>query len=106
MLVDLLERLTTHLVHAPHSTLSVGDRWREALDEHARLLDAIRDHDEPTARAVAAEHITTARQIRLQLLRNAAAQAATVSWTRSRLVRVDNLLHLCCWAPARFVNLA
>ena len=75
VLVDLVERLTTHLVHAPHSTLSVGDRWREALDEHARLLDAIRDHDEPTARAVAAEHMTTARQIRLQLLRNAAAQA-------------------------------
>ena len=41
VLVDLLERLTTHLVHAPHSTLSVGDRWREALAEHARLLDAI-----------------------------------------------------------------
>ena len=38
--------------------------------------DAIRDHDEPpTARTVAAEHMTTARQIRLQLLRNAAAEA-------------------------------
>ena len=72
--LDLLERLTTHLVHAPHSTLSVGDRWREALDEHGRLLEAIRDHDESTASAVAAEHMTTAREIRLQLIRNAAAE--------------------------------
>jgi DNA-binding GntR family transcriptional regulator len=77
VLVDLLERLTTHLVHAPHSTLSVGDRWRHALDEHARLVDAIRDRDEPTARAVAGAHLTTAREIRLQLLRDAAAGPAT-----------------------------
>jgi DNA-binding GntR family transcriptional regulator len=74
VLVDLLERLTTHLVHAPHSTLSVGDRWRHALDEHARLVDAIRDQDEPAARAVAGAHLTTAREIRLQLLRDAAAR--------------------------------
>ncbi len=73
VLVDLLERLTTHLVHVPHSTLSVGDRWREALEEHAHLLQAIGDGDESTARAVAAEHMTAARQIRLQILRDAAA---------------------------------
>jgi DNA-binding GntR family transcriptional regulator len=77
VLVDLLERLTTHVVHAPHSTLSVGDRWRHALDEHARLVDAIRDRDEPAARAVAGAHLTTAREIRLQLLRDAAAGPAT-----------------------------
>ena len=73
VLVDLLERLTVHLVHAPRSTLSVGDRWRHALDEHARLLDAVRDHDETTARAVAGEHMATAREIRLRLLRDTAA---------------------------------
>ncbi|HEX2131926.1 MAG TPA: GntR family transcriptional regulator [Actinophytocola sp.] len=73
VLVDLLERLTVHLVHAPRSTLSVGDRWGHALDEHARLLDAVRDHDEATARAVAGEHMATAREIRLRLLRDAAA---------------------------------
>jgi DNA-binding GntR family transcriptional regulator len=77
VLVDLLERLTTHVVHAPHSTLSVGDRWRHALDEHARLVDAIRDRDEPVARAVAGAHLTKAREIRLQLLRDAAAGPAT-----------------------------
>lgn len=72
VLVDLLERLTVHLVHAPRSTLSVGDRWRHALDEHARLLDAVRDRDEATARTIAGEHMATAREIRLRLLRDAA----------------------------------
>jgi DNA-binding GntR family transcriptional regulator len=73
VLVDLLERLTVHLVHAPRSTLSVGDRWHHALDEHARLLDAVRGRDEPTARKVAGEHMATARELRLRLLRDSAA---------------------------------
>lgn len=74
VLVDLLERLTAHLVHAPHSTLSVGDRWRSAIDEHARLLEAVRERDEPAARRIAGEHLATAREIRLRLLRDAAAR--------------------------------
>ena len=73
VLVDLLERLAVHLVHAPHSTLSVGDRWRTALDEHAAMVDAVRDRDAATARALAAAHMTTARDLRLELLRRAAA---------------------------------
>lgn len=72
VLVDLLQRLTTHLVHAPHSTLSVGDRWEVALDEHARIVDAIRARDESTARTLASGHMSTAREIRLTLLREAA----------------------------------
>lgn len=79
VLVDLLERLTTHLVHVPHSTLSVGDRWRESLDEHAQMLAAIRDGDESSARAIAVQHMTTAQQIRLQLLRGAAVSTAPPS---------------------------
>jgi DNA-binding GntR family transcriptional regulator len=75
VLIDLLERLTTHLVHVPHSTLSVGSRWQEALDEHGRLLEAIRDRNESGAGEIAAQHMTTARQIRLQLLRDAAVRA-------------------------------
>lgn len=72
VLVDLLERLTTHLVHAPHSTLSVGNRWPEALGEHERIVEAIRNRDEPTARGLASGHMNTAREIRLTLLRDAA----------------------------------
>ncbi|GAB3435150.1 GntR family transcriptional regulator [Actinophytocola sediminis] len=74
VLIDLLERLTAHLVHAPHSTLSVGDRWRVAVEEHASLLAAVSDRDEQAARAIAAEHLTTAREIRLRLLREAAGE--------------------------------
>jgi DNA-binding GntR family transcriptional regulator len=73
VLVDLLERLSIHLVHAPRSTLSVGDRWTTALDEHARLVAAVRARDEQAAREIAGQHMSAAREIRLALLREAAA---------------------------------
>jgi DNA-binding GntR family transcriptional regulator len=79
VLLDLLERLTTHLVHVPHSTLSVGNRWHQALDEHARIVEAIADRDDSTARTAAAEHMTIARDIRLRLLRETIAAPATTS---------------------------
>lgn len=74
VLVDLMERLTIHLVHAPRSTLSVGRRWDAALDEHSRLLDAVRGQDGDAARRIAGAHMDTAREIRLALLRETAAQ--------------------------------
>lgn len=76
VLLDLLERLSIHLVHAPRSTLSVGDRWTTALDEHARLVAAVRGRAEQAAREIARQHMTTAREIRLALLREAAATPA------------------------------
>jgi DNA-binding GntR family transcriptional regulator len=74
VLQDLLQRLTVHLVRTPHSTLSVGGRWEEALDEHAALVRAIAAGDGERAARVAADHMLTAREIRLSLLREAAAQ--------------------------------
>lgn len=80
VLQDLLERLTVHLVRAPRSTLSADARWAEALDEHAALLDALADGDPDRAARVAAEHMVAAREIRLELLREAAgAQGHRVS---------------------------
>jgi DNA-binding GntR family transcriptional regulator len=73
VLVDLLQRLSLHLVHAPHSTLSVEGRWDTALSEHAALVDAVRDRDEDTARSIARNHMATARELRLRLLRDAAS---------------------------------
>jgi DNA-binding GntR family transcriptional regulator len=73
VLIDLLDRLSIHLVHAPRSTLSVADRWTTALDEHALLVAAVRQRDEQTAREIAGRHMSTAREIRLALLREAAA---------------------------------
>ncbi len=72
VLSDLLQRLTVHLVRAPHSTLSAPGRWDEALAEHQELLRAITDGDGEAAARVAAEHMRRAREIRLSLLRTAA----------------------------------
>lgn len=74
VLQDLLERLSTHLIHAPRSTLSSGDRWSTALDEHEALVRAIEEQDEEAARTLAREHMKTARRLRLELLRETALQ--------------------------------
>lgn len=70
VLEDLLQRLSTHLIRTPHSTLSVGERWQEALAEHGRLVDAISARDEAKAREVSKAHMETARSLRLGLLRD------------------------------------
>ena len=77
VLQDLLAQLSRHLVHAPHSTLTVDGRWDEALAEHARLVEAISQRDEEAARAAARGHFETARGIRLDLLRAAALEETT-----------------------------
>lgn len=77
VLQELLERLSHHLVHAPHSTLSVPGRWQEATGEHAELLEAIDGRDAEAARAVARRHFETARRIRLDILRRAALEETT-----------------------------
>ncbi|HET6268796.1 MAG TPA: GntR family transcriptional regulator [Arthrobacter sp.] len=74
VLRDLLERLSTHLIHAPRSTLSTGNRWADSLDEHEALLKAIENQDSDAAGKIAREHMETARALRLQLLRETALQ--------------------------------
>jgi DNA-binding GntR family transcriptional regulator len=73
VLQDLLQRLSTHLIRTPHSTLSVGERWDEALAEHSKLVAAITAGDETAARNTARQHMETARRIRLDLLRKSAS---------------------------------
>ena len=75
VLEDLLERLSTHSIHAPHSTLTVAHRWEDALDEHAALAKAIGERRVEDARNIARQHMETARTLRLQLLREAAVAA-------------------------------
>lgn len=82
VLTDLLERLSTHLIHAPRSTLSVEQRWTDALDEHEELIGAIDRQDVQTARRVAREHMETARRIRLKLLREGALEQPLRPYTR------------------------
>ena len=82
VLTDLLERLSTHLVHAPQSTLSVESRWNAALDEHAALISAVERQDVDEARRIARAHMETARQIRLKLLREGALKQPLRPYTR------------------------
>ncbi|PWF83851.1 hypothetical protein DEJ37_13385 [Kocuria rosea] len=48
------------LTPAPKSTLSTEDRRDAALDVHERLVRAIEDQDEQTARTIAREHTKAA----------------------------------------------
>lgn len=75
VLVDLLDRLSTHLIHTPSSTLSMDNRWPEALDEHAGMVQAVAERREQDARTIARAHVETARRLRLELLRSAAASS-------------------------------
>ena len=82
ILTDLLERLSTHLVHAPRSTLSVDQRWNAALDEHAALINAIDRQDVEAARSLSRAHMETARKIRLKLLREGALEQPLLPYSR------------------------
>ncbi|MFS0866401.1 GntR family transcriptional regulator [Microbacterium sp. 179-B 1A2 NHS] len=75
VLVELLERLQFHLTNAPHSTLSVGDRWTQSLDEHEAIVAAIDARDADEARRRASAHMRTARELRIRLLREHARTA-------------------------------
>jgi DNA-binding GntR family transcriptional regulator len=65
-LIDLLGRLQSYITRYPATTLAEPGRWEQAIAEHTAMVDAIEARDEPTARRIAEEHMTTARAIRLR----------------------------------------
>lgn len=67
VLEDLLERLATHQIHAPSSTLSVGSRWTESLDEHQRIVDHVRERGSAKASELIQKHSSTAKALRLKM---------------------------------------
>lgn len=67
VLEDLLERLATHHLHAPTSTLSVGSRWTESLDEHQNVVTAIRARRAEDAQEQIRAHMATAKSMRLKM---------------------------------------
>ncbi|MGW5643846.1 GntR family transcriptional regulator [Saccharopolyspora sp. NPDC003752] len=69
-IVDLLTRLNNHLTRYPATTLKVQGRWAEALDEHRALIDAIEQRDAARAHDLARDHMTKARDLRLQIYRD------------------------------------
>ena len=65
--LDALTRLQAHLGRYSGTTLSVPGRGPAAVREHAAILDAIVRQDPDAAAALAAEHMTKAKQVRLSL---------------------------------------
>lgn len=72
--VNSLEK--TLLILGP-STLSETDRAREAVAEHAEVLDALRAHDGARAEQLMRRHIEAAHRARLRQLRSVAPDPAT-----------------------------
>jgi DNA-binding GntR family transcriptional regulator len=66
-LVDLLGRLHAHLIRYRETTLTYHDRWATVLDEHRQLIDAIKAGDRERAGRIAEDHMTGARNVRLQM---------------------------------------
>jgi DNA-binding GntR family transcriptional regulator len=66
-LFDLLERLNTHLIRYPTTTLSYRDRWPEVLKEHGALLAAIEVQNADEAGRMAEHHMSGARDVRLRM---------------------------------------
>lgn len=72
-LLDLLERLNLHLARFPETTLAAPGRWDAARSEHRLIVDAIEQRRAGDAHDLALEHFTEARDIRLALFADEAA---------------------------------
>jgi DNA-binding FadR family transcriptional regulator len=66
-LIDLLDRLHSHLRRYPETTLAHPGRWQESNEEHTELVAAIEARDIELADAIARKHFGRARDIRLAL---------------------------------------
>jgi DNA-binding GntR family transcriptional regulator len=69
-LSDLLERLGVHLRRYPATTYQRPGRWEIAIEEHRAILEAIRSKDATAARSLSEEHMSAARNARLEMIRN------------------------------------
>lgn len=66
-LEDVITRLISRLRRYPQTTLTFPGRWERVLVEHGQLIAAIRKQDPDQAAAIAAGHMTAARDTRLRM---------------------------------------
>lgn len=66
-LIDLLDRLSTHLGRYPATTLAFPGRWERACHQHFAIVEAVEARDGDRAVSLATEHFTESRDIRLKL---------------------------------------
>lgn len=65
--MDALSRLQAHLGRYSGTTLTAPGRGKAAVEEHSAILEAIIRQDSDAAAALAAEHMSNAKQVRLSL---------------------------------------
>lgn len=66
-LIDLLNRVQVHFIRYPGTTLAKEGRWQQVIQEHAELIEAIRNHDDTAAARIASSHLETAKNIRIAM---------------------------------------
>lgn len=66
-LLEMLERGEIHLGRYPAQTLTIPHRREDNLDEHIRLIAAIKDGDGDKAEQVVVEHLTAGRDLRMRI---------------------------------------
>jgi DNA-binding GntR family transcriptional regulator len=66
-MIDLLDRLSMHLGRYPATTLAFPGRWERAARQHVAIVEAVEARDGDKAAALATEHFTESRDIRLKL---------------------------------------
>ncbi len=67
-LFEMVKQIHHRVRRFPGTTFTKRGRGSLAVEEHRRLIDAIANHDAPTARRLATEHMAAARQIRIAML--------------------------------------
>lgn len=68
-LIKSMEALSKTLLILGPTTLTERHRAQEAVAEHARIVDAVRRHDQAAAEKEMRAHIEAAQQVRLKVLR-------------------------------------
>ena len=66
-LIDVLERLHVHLYRYPDTTYALPGRAQSSLEEHEELMDAIFSGAGDRAATIASQHMTIARDLRLDM---------------------------------------
>jgi len=66
-LIDMLERLSVHLFRYPFTTYQAEGRIESSLVEHTNMAEAILQRDSALAERLTSEHMTVARNIRLEM---------------------------------------
>jgi DNA-binding GntR family transcriptional regulator len=78
-LIELISRFHNSVQRLKYTTLAYPGRAQQALEEHRRLLEAIKRRDPKAAEQIAQEHIKRAKEIRIKIYHRKSMQEALSS---------------------------